>query len=610
MKKLLFSSLFLIGTAFGLQAQTGGPDTFGYTWADQNAVGGPVFNWVDITTLPGATQVSGLLDDNVVGPFVIGFPFRYYWYDVSQFWIGSNGYIKFNGLNMMAHPFPSFPTAAAPNDVIAPFASDLTFGEPGNIGTCWYYTSPGADSLVVSWLDAPFYTNVGAGYTGSNSFQIILAKADSSLKFQYLQQQGASVSTASFISIGMENNTGNIGLQYSTLVYPPANTVVGFTYPPVVTFQVNDASVQSNDNPTTGGKFLSKGGNSFQMSTEISNTGNQPLNPFNVWMRVLNASNFVQAQDNIMTAPMAPSTSQILVGPTVFNPTTAGVYRFFTDTQLAGDATPSNNRKIMELQVVDTTLSNIRLSYDDGIADGTGISWTGGNGGTGVKFTPPFYPCDLTQLDYFIMTNPTNSGFHAKVYDDSGVNGAPGALIDSITVASTSVLLNAWNAVTLPTPIVITSGSVYIGWVMDGEGIVLGEDTNLPISNNTYEILSNSWAPYRYREIRDLMINATIKRQSGVAVQENNIAKGEFGMFYPNPANNLINLDFNLDTPSKMALKIFNINGQLIMDQNYGFVSQGANSMQLDLRSLPAGVYSAVITVGNNDVRRKMVVTK
>ena len=97
-KKLKLFLCLAAGTfvAGGLQAQTtGGPDTYGYIWRDSNDPNGPAYSWVDVPTLAGATMVTGLADDNIRGPYAVGFPFHFYWYDVTTFRIGSNGYLAF-----------------------------------------------------------------------------------------------------------------------------------------------------------------------------------------------------------------------------------------------------------------------------------------------------------------------------------------------------------------------------------------------------------------------------------------------------------------------------------------------------------------------------------
>ena len=96
MKKLLLS--FGIGLSlFGSAQNSGGPDNFGYTWKSSAASGGPSFSWYDISII--GTQVNGLSDDNVVGPFPMS-GFQYYTSTPTNFFIGSNGYISFSSVNI------------------------------------------------------------------------------------------------------------------------------------------------------------------------------------------------------------------------------------------------------------------------------------------------------------------------------------------------------------------------------------------------------------------------------------------------------------------------------------------------------------------------------
>ncbi|HEX7345080.1 MAG TPA: hypothetical protein VF398_12495, partial [bacterium] len=123
----------------------GGPDLYGYTWKDTYEPGGPVYNWKDISTT--GTLVTGLGDDNYAGPFPIGFPFHYYWYDITQYWIGSNGYIKFGSAFNIAPTIPqTIPLAAVPNDFAAIYIADWDASTPP--GACQVYRWNNADSLV------------------------------------------------------------------------------------------------------------------------------------------------------------------------------------------------------------------------------------------------------------------------------------------------------------------------------------------------------------------------------------------------------------------------------------------------------------------------------
>lgn len=101
----------------------GGPDDFGYTWIDSDEPNGPDWAWNDISET--GTEVQGLFDDNVAGPFSIGFGFPFYGETKSNFWIQSNGCISFNDevITFANSPIPT--GNPNQNDFIAWFWDDL-----------------------------------------------------------------------------------------------------------------------------------------------------------------------------------------------------------------------------------------------------------------------------------------------------------------------------------------------------------------------------------------------------------------------------------------------------------------------------------------------------
>ena len=189
MKKIVLISLFLL-FSFSIFAQTpfGGPDSYGYTWRTNSDPLGPTYNWIDIETHPASFLVTGLADDNSVGPFPIGFMFEYYGTLYNSFMICSNGSIRLGaaawGNSVLAHPFLVIPTGGGVNAYIAPFGTDLIF-DPSIIppAEAFYWNSPYNDSLVVSWIRVPFWANTAQGYTGENTFQLILEKNTNRITF-------------------------------------------------------------------------------------------------------------------------------------------------------------------------------------------------------------------------------------------------------------------------------------------------------------------------------------------------------------------------------------------------------------------------------------------
>ena len=607
MKKLLplfIVSLFTISSF----AQSGGPDGFGYTWRDNTHPQGPAYSWIDITTLPDAELVPGLSDDNTSASFYpIGFDFPYYWYNVNQFKVGSNGYIIFSNGNISS-PFPTIPSAAQPHDFIAAMMSDLNFLGTGNTAECWVWSNS-TDSLIVSYINVPFwFNNTTTPYTGLNTFQIILTSVDSSITFQYMIQSGASAALTEFVTVGIENNTGAIGLQHSTSIYPLANTAIKFYYPATILLSIKDASVSYNNNPESGALFLNKDGDPFTMTSRVKNTGNDTIPPFNVNMRIINDFGGIALQENIMTDTLLAGEEQDLAATTAFNPTTAGTYSFRTQTQLSGDVTISNNERLSELIVVDTSLVDITLGYTGPVSAplGTGISWSGGNSGVGVEIIPPFYPCYVRKLEFYIVDNTLPTGFYSLMYDNTGLDNGPGNLLDS-TYFDPSLMLypEAWNTITLPAPIQIDSGSIFIEWRMQAESISLGTDNTLPISNRSYEVLGG-WSIFRYRETQDPMIRAIVATTATAGIGSGS-STNFVGEFYPSPADGRIFMDLSLENSnSKTRFDVFNLQGQLVQTAERSV--NGNQRVMLDISSLSPGLYVCNIVAGDDQFNRKFIV--
>ncbi len=611
MKNLLLSlSFFLLFTARAL-ATSGGPDLYGYTWKDSNEPGGPAYHWYDLLAMNG-TEVKLLGDDNTRGPFQMNFNFRYYWYDVSQFYVGSNGYLIF-GNGQISSPFPGIPSTTLPNNFVAPLMSDLNFSGNGNPAKCYYWISPGHDSLIVSWLNVPFYSITPPYYTGSNSFQVILSKVDTSISFQYQTQSGLSTGTPTqFMSVGIENINGLIGLQNYYDAYPPVNYAIKFYYPQNSSYQAFDATINYDNNETTGGLFLVKGGNAYPMLAQVKNVGNQNLSSFNVNAKVVNNNNVVQVQDNHATNPLAPADTQNISFTNVFNPVSAGRFQFIATTQLNNDVYSGNDSKAQELVVIDTAQPSIRLSFDNGVDAGLGgISWTGGGGGTGMYFIPPFYPCKVTKVHFYIVANPNNAGMNAKLYDDDGIGGLAYTLLDSVYVDSSQIFPASWNDIALDTPYqVITSGGFYVAWEMMGQNISIGQDNVPPFSNRTFEVLGPTWSIYRFRETQDLLMNATIEHATlpnGVTMPE---AQSLQISLMPNPAGDAASAYITSPKALPAEFELFNLSGTMLYKKSVDHLNVGVTTFKINTSDLAAGIYLVKIHTDEGERTQKLTVIK
>jgi hypothetical protein len=553
MKKFLLLGLALISLQVHAQLGAGGPDAYGYTWKDSNEPGGPTFAWYNITTI--GTQVTGLSDDNVVGPFGFVSGFQYYWYNPEQVWIGSNGYLSFNGANI-ASPFPTIPSTVAPQDFIAPLLSDLNFSGAANPGTCYYHVT--GDTICVSWINVPFWVNANPAYTGSNSFQVILNKADSSITFNYLVQSGLTQSND--ITIGIENITGQLGLQHSKNVYPTANYSIKFYYPQTVTYQATDGGVNWNLNEGNGAMFT-KTNSPKTLVSNIKNFGNQPLSNIAVSSTVTRTG-FTTLNNTSAVGSLSPGQDTALEFTNTLTPPTPGIYNMNTVISgITGDLVAANNTLRTKIIAVDTTALSIDLDYSDGAPDGAGLSWSGGSGGIGYYITPPFYPCKIDAYRMYITADATMSGCILKIFDDNGLNNGPGTMLDSTFATSGTFALNSYSNVLLSNPVTISSGGFYVLWEMPGgSSITLARDLTLPISYRAFEVLGGSWAGYRARSTEDFLLGV----QTSVILVED-IAASQ--LIQPTP-------NATLTSPTAPILKIRNegvlINNAINLKYRFG----------------------------------------
>jgi subtilisin family serine protease len=173
----------------------GGSDDFGHGWIDSNEPGGPVFDWVDITS--DGTPVT--LSDDSFAEVTLPFTFSFYGVEQTSIKISSNGYLTFggDGTDLSNDPIPS---SNDPNDLIAPFWDDLN---PASGGTVHYYDDAANNRFIVQYTDMPRFSGPG-DYT----FQVMLY-ADGTMLFQYLDMNGATTSA----TIGIENADASDGLE-------------------------------------------------------------------------------------------------------------------------------------------------------------------------------------------------------------------------------------------------------------------------------------------------------------------------------------------------------------------------------------------------------------
>jgi hypothetical protein len=580
---------------------TGGPDDYGYIWMDSAEPGGPVYQWIDITGT--GTLVEGMGDDNWVGPFDTGFPFHFYWYDVDQFYIGSNGYLKFGSPFNLAQPFPaSIPLSSEPNDFLAVYVADWYPGQSGQ-GEVYYWTN-NVDSVIVSWIDVPPWA--GPGVTvGPHDFQVILTDTDSSITYQYGQQVG-DVSNMDIL-VGIECVSGQVGLEHSHDQLMSPNTAVKFYYPDVVTYEVHDLAASSTANQNSEGFFL-LATEEFTPWGVVKNTGNQTETSYTARFRILQEGGGVVYDETYDGGTIEPGEEQEITFASNWAPPATGQFFMYLTVILPGDINSANDTKGAECHVM--TLPGTMI-YEDGTAENA-WSWQGGNGGLGQRFVPPSYPVRIDSILFHIDGTGT-SPFVAQIVDDDGPAGQPGTVLFEQNV--TAPLPGQWYGVNTESEnIIIEDGAFYLAWQMIDEGTpALGVDSSSTQmgSRQSWEF-TGVWAPYRLAETSDFLVRARISEYVTGVEDETGAIPLEYALSnpYPNPFNPSTSFSYSLPQASSVNLGIYDISGRLVANLVDGLMSAGTHEITFDASDLTSGIYLVRMNAGEFTATTKMVLMK
>jgi hypothetical protein len=184
---------------FVLEART---DGFGYACDDTIA-----FNWI-----PGTFQTS-LEGDEATLAIDLPFPFTFYGQTYTVIYLSTNGFGNF--LGPRTDPFNTcIPNPALPNALIAPFWTDLWINRPGGPSDSHVYTAllgeVGSQQFVIEYRNATFF---GQPFTNVATFEMFLSESDNSISYQYNRADG--LGTGQGATVGIEDEAGAIGLQFS-----------------------------------------------------------------------------------------------------------------------------------------------------------------------------------------------------------------------------------------------------------------------------------------------------------------------------------------------------------------------------------------------------------
>jgi hypothetical protein len=524
----------------------GGPDSFGYVWIDSDEPGGPVFKYTDISTT--GTPVFGLSDDNIVGPFNIGFDFWYYGDVKSQFWINSNGCIGFtsNYITIQNTTLPS--NSSVYKDFIAWMWDDLEC----KTGSSQVFYQSYPDKLIIQFKNYERHYHTGL----TMNAEVEIYKNGKIIILYNNFSQGINLDSC---TVGLQSSNPSLGLQVVYNAYYLHNDLALFFRVPGDF--ITDVDPAYGTIPQGGSSVITitydsrdyiPGPYTQELSLE-SNDLNKPDFIINNTMNVYSPAKFsgyVYDLDNdeplngvVVTAgPYQASTGEdghytLYVDEGSYNVVfekLGYLPAHFVDTMAVKEQETVVDAGMWEsnyapsfvfAQIVTDNTCQVNWSLpqgpyeiimDDGEADDFFVYAHAGSWNA-VKFTPSAYPATVIGGEFNVgdgsFPGPfLGTDFGVAVFDDDGANGLPGTMIDSngVTVNNSGWVSLDWlNAE-------ITEGSFYLAMYQSQNvphAAPIGVDTDNPTHFKSYsKFLSGNW---NISPLQDFMIRAWVNGPQG-----------------------------------------------------------------------------------------------
>ena len=242
-------------------------------------------------------------------------------------------------------------------------------------------------------------------------------------------------------------------------------------------------------------------------------------------------------------------------------------------------------------------------AYDDGTPEsGFGLAGTGTEDAMLAYKYFTYKPDSLRAIQMYF--NPTrnnyteNLPFYLTVWDID--EGGPNNIIyqESTSVPIFKDSLYQFVNYKLKTPLFLTD-SFYIGWKqIEDELLNIGFDNNTDSKNKTYYNIDGSWTQSTFEG--SLMMRPVFGKKLPLSINNTKISNIDINI-YPNPANNIINIEFD---------KIIN-NGEISIYNSTGYLVKKEylieNSKTINLSDLNNGLYFIKITENSNIIASKKV---
>ena len=77
---------------------------------------------------------------------------------------------------------------------------------------------------------------------------------------------------------------------------------------------------------------------------------------------------------------------------------------------------------------------------------------------------------------------------------------------------------------------------------------------------------------------------------------------------YPNPVTDVAHLTLSAETAGNAQLRVYDLNGRMVMNRNLGHVAEGEHSFSVSTDGMPKGMYLINVSVSGHTAAAKMIV--
>lgn len=215
------------------------------------------------------------------------------------------------------------------------------------------------------------------------------------------------------------------------------------------------------------------------------------------------------------------------------------------------------------------------------------------------------------QLSGTLQLRKTGEGYEASV-QGAALNGFSAESLLFVFAISENVLYQGRNGIKRHI-------NVLRKFVTPPSGVILN------LQSGAYQIqrsflLQNNWNPdslsvtfFLQDPVTKRIVYATselLSAVSGAEVNEDIDKNFQLKQNFPNPFNPATTIEFVLPKATKAAVRIFNMQGQLIATPAEGYLAAGPNTVRCNLSDFPSGVYFYQLITPERIITKKMILLK